>query len=1832
MRRILFTLCLFMMLPMMLWAAGPALSTGNIIAIRNGNSNYLTLSGTNITNATTPTLGSLWVVTKSGDNYTFNNVENSSYYLSGSSSNNTAVSASTTSSNWFYDPSTGNGRFYKNSNGIFGLFKQSYYINYRNSNSSWQTSNNNSYGSPVVFTKNETRGTTTYSLTVTPKTQTVIGTAETGVFQINSTFISVTPITTTYTNGSTTISGGTRNEETELTTAPTYTSSESWLTVDANGSVSVTQNPSTTASRTATITITYTENGTNYTETVTVTQQANVPQAATGLIHQQGASGRPLMSNNMQGVHTYKTIVYVPTGQSVTLKLPETSKMLNYCRWYNYKTDRSDNNIARPNGFTNVAWGTYRIGQAANATYNMPTNGSATTIACDVSNYQDYTQGTNSFTEPTLSYRAIFEIRPSSEMAAKMNTSTYYEEHDIIAPAGATLNLGLDYEYTNYYYSSNQQMGTKSNWSMSINGSNALANTNGNFLLADRYFRFTAPTTAGNYVYEVKYTDRNNTWKVAKFNVTVKAAGDVRSAANGEVKTHETLDRLFIEGPQQNFDNYNGTMPLEWDEISYGFAKYPNMTRDIDGQGVTGRTQANNTDSRYACWGEYSLLTRSNGWGGAPTVTGNSTFLYIDAASAPGTVATLSIDGDLCPGTKLLFAARVSNMNGNQTQPNLNFEVVGVIKDPTTGAITEKAITTFTTGDVATGGAWYQYMFDITMEDNNVTYDEFRLRIVNNGANTQGNDFAIDDIQIWKGKNPVMPYQGNISCSAGNNIMAVTRINYANTINLESDFYYQWRSSEGKMTTIGGTKVGSPVDIEYVDQPSDKSKKWGVITHDKFVLYGQTLPTGALYANLDAIVDDVKDPSSTGFAHVNHYGYVHEIEDGVDVYVMYIVHEVSNTIMKPGEEYTIELTSATIVTTGYPDFGASDDRCGKSGVITVKVPLATQVNADIIYSPVANTLCAQSINSLRPVITNTYTENDEIKTIEGTCYSDWLTFEMPAKATDYIDAYPTATRKEVEDALSHLRAVSITANTMEGITPQGALTNADITLLSDLEVSGLLSLYEDVHYEYINAGEKKTITYYPIAGTGTNGVEICGGNASIQLVGKAQPNFILKFGNPDKEYKEGDASDNVVAATRIYLNEKSNIEMPIRLIDNATITGFDLIPEFTTDPAFTSPVHINMKAAELARLSSFSSQTLSYSNPAIVTIDGSALNLKEGYEYAIQATFHATDDPQSECGEAYNYFLIKVVPETAVWMPMAESNAWNNDKNWRTADENGVVIRSGFVPRENTNAIIRANKEGAFPILPTVEDGQEAGYQAFIDYDMKYTNAQCKNIQFEAGAMMENQNILRYENAFVDMAIQATRWTMVGMPMQSMYSGDFYVPTTESAKPFETTNYDGNYNIQFWQKMHNDNTPHNVSWSSVENVTIQTTENNWTTNFNGVNQSYAPGLGTAVWAVDEAKGDDDYVIVRWPKTETELFYYSYGNKTNISEATPRNEGNKLAFNDEGQQYTLTTKDGEYFIFGNPTMAYIDVEKFIQDNSSVLEGEYTYYHATSGNTLAWTATTVTLNGNTNATSSVVTYEDQLPGFIAPMRAIMLKAKSKGSVTVSLKASHLTSKPTKPSALNATSALYMTATNSDHTTFAAIYEDTAANNDYRKGEDAEMVLSNSDLTPSALYTVADDKALAVNTVNNINNVPVAVYTATTSSATISFQGADSFNGELYLLDAQTNTRTLIENNKNITITTTKAGDPIRYFIQKVADETTGIDMTTNEGINIFVQPDGSITVASNDILTEVNVYNGAGQRVLHQTANDQVVGLSLPAGVYAIQAVSLNETKTQKVVVK
>jgi hypothetical protein len=79
------------------------------------------------------------------------------------------------------------------------------------------------------------------------------------------------------------------------------------------------------------------------------------------------------------------------------------------------------------------------------------------------------------------------------------------------------------------------------------------------------------------------------------------------------------------------------------------------------------------------------------------------------------------------------------------------------------------------------------------------------------------------------------------------------------------------------------------------------------------------------------------------------------------------------------------------------------------------------------------------------------------------------------------------------------------------------------------------------------------------------------------------------------------------------------------------------------------------------------------------------------------------------------------------------------------------------------------------------------------------------------------------------------------------------------------------------------------------------------------------------------------------------------------------------------------------MFGNPTMAYIDMQAFIQTNSAVLE-EYSYFYMSND---SWIPNTENVN---------------VERYLPPMRSVMLKAKSSAqSLELELLPEHLTLNP-------------------------------------------------------------------------------------------------------------------------------------------------------------------------------------------------------------------------------
>lgn len=311
------------------------------------------------------------------------------------------------------------------------------------------------------------------------------------------------------------------NKAAKTTYLFTYTGSgETWATATRSGNqITITVQPYTGSKRSTDITLRIRyprpgeENNDNrafYTyETITIEQinESGVEQYVEYKPNR-GKGYATFDSTGRQQVHTYETTIYYTKGQDITLKLKERN-FFGYMRWYDYNTGRDPQYYTEKDGTIRTLanfWTLFPHGIKNDAPFSslnadpkhskgvyflMPSNYRNTEIkdydqthlpspiihldeeleldiACDVSNYTDYIVEKDannqlvSLTEPTLSYRQIFHLRPEIEeegeteaykaqIASELAECTpkagkYFEEHTFVVPLGAEVNLQCDYE------------------------------------------------------------------------------------------------------------------------------------------------------------------------------------------------------------------------------------------------------------------------------------------------------------------------------------------------------------------------------------------------------------------------------------------------------------------------------------------------------------------------------------------------------------------------------------------------------------------------------------------------------------------------------------------------------------------------------------------------------------------------------------------------------------------------------------------------------------------------------------------------------------------------------------------------------------------------------------------------------------------------------------------------------------------------------------------------------------------------------------------------------------------------------------------------------------------------------------------------------------------------------------------------------------------------------------------------------------------------------------------------------------------------------------------
>jgi len=339
----------------------------------------------------------------------------------------------------------------------------------------------------------------------------------------------------------------------------------------------------------------------------------------------------------------------------------------------------------------------------------------------------------------------------------------------------------------------------------------------------------------------------------------------------------------------------------------------------------------------------------------------------------------------------------------------------------------------------------------------------------------------------------------------------------------------------------------------------------------------------------------------------------------------------------------------------------------------------------------------------------------------------------------------------------------------------------------------------------------------------------------------------------------------------------------------------------------------------------------------------------------------------------------------------------------------------------------------------------------------------------------------------------------------------------------------------------------------------------------------APAQG---WAVFARTRSGKAAEVRLPKTD-DIYYYYYQNGekawdmyvNNISDKRGGAGAGQLTFNPGAgatlQSYTLTNgSSGNTFVFGNPTMAYIDIWGFLSDNG--LKNEFHYMG--TGN--AYTQVTESIAEISRDT--ITTLERYLP----PMHAIVVSLAgdaTASSLNVTLNTNRIVTTAGQidrpldsPSSAPAKSRagedvlpkgiMTVTATNPvSPRCRSRLLIGQGYHNAVLTGEDALLTTLNIDhytnntmpATPFNLYASEQEYGLSIDLLHEVVNVPLSFYLSDLPYDPVThlwFTGVHNIEGELVLYDALTGEERTILDGICLDIETPEQNHERRYYIRR------------------------------------------------------------------------------------
>ena len=1340
-------------------------------------------------------------------------------------------------------------------------------------------------------------------------------------------------------------------------------------------------------------------------------------------------------------------------------------------------------------------------------------------------------------------------------------------------------------------------------------------------------------------------------------------------------RAYSFVYRDLIDYDAANYNGQNiGHSPLHGDYCLYKSAN----VNGISGNGET-------LKDGYLWWQSGQLYDKTY------EITNGSQyghFLYVDASDESRKIAAADFTADLCTGQQLIFTAGVADMTKADTKPQIMFKLFGVKRNVNDDIVEKHLIHSFASGDFKTNveklkpATWYQVYGKITLqkESNVEQYSDFRLEIDNYCSNTDGADYAVDDIRMYLAPAKVQVIQEKPVCNGAT----------TGTIKLKI------RAIHETLNAILGHK-NTKIYFRFVDED------------------GNPVKTDYSYTLKDRTTGNTSTVSGTEYGTVD----VYDSEETCKNF------EIDGTNMieqdSEGETYIVISNKDFPLTTGkkyYVSVSTEDPAKGNAN-------WGTPAEVCSLYSNWFEMI------SQHPVITDT----------DGKIVTDYKipcdqagNYEVKIKG-QLTTTDPNSGGKITLDNVEFFWYIN---------DPSVASNKLNETASNTITISKeKLPLGETHKIFMLPKGTQNSDGYIPYEINGKTYL-LCTGAIPVDLrVMKDGPQLNFGFNDVDYPFKASDYEASLriglpqlkklkntgfleIPLHSATMGDGNAITSPLTFVDDSgtsAVTSDKVMVAYTNDPLWTTA----MLNTQVATLQSTELPAIDKTTQATLNIkfsDAAVENFHEGYYYELRFAFEqrtATAGTTNCPGESY--LKLKIVPEFVTWTPTADGgmNAnWNNDDNWHrssstelydkdytdyqtygsstisaaaSASKIDIPTLNSYVPMKFTKVTIGNLNGLPFPDLGNVvyrktnkiatklTNGKGNEATKYIQYDImafwneadankgleagnlkceKFYGNTCHQIYFKPQGELRDQCYLVYDKAWVEKELEPNKWYTMASPLQYIYAGDMYVPAKDGrqeTKAFTDITFDDKVAGTSTAAYSRSKYPvYQRAWmkSDVKEITpksdypashypsvaapgdVDMNLGYWSHVYNKVDESYAAygtfggfsiKAGNALLPKDKTKK----ALLRLPKADKEYQYFDYKGNENSSSKTsvtkdPKGRGKLLvAFNNdekhlaEKTQSLGTDNNSGFYLVANPYTCSISLKKFFEANTGLQNA-------------IW----IVENDEVKAISSTENYA------IQPTQSFFVKKKEGEMVeNVRFTSAMYVDRTITPGLLMASDyvkSIEATTENSNgQTSKARIALRPEASADYDDQEDVDLLYDQNLKDVPQVYTVAGNEAVAVNAVPELSWIPLGIVSQQAEEVSLTLKGVSKLDAPVYLYDAASASFTELHDGEAVKV---KAGDHGRYFLTQTRTST-GIDrMETEEQsapVKVYSPAAGMIVVSASggEKLDRVQVFTLDGKMVhSYQLPDKQRMILRVPSGIYIVKAStqSCAQAKGQKISVR